>query len=119
MGDELPTQTRQTEHIDLREIQRLSHEQRMRLFADKREQLTPRVQLSGTIQELGELSSAHDKNQFYDDADFSDEHIKKEIGDIVIYLCGYASLQGYDIEECIQLAASDFINRETPSGKAD
>ena len=84
----------------MQNIQDETHEWRMQKWPD----LTPLAQLSGTAVEVSELLEMEIKGEHYDKEWCTDEKLKEEIGDVMIYLMGYASLRGFDIAECIDAA---------------
>lgn len=96
--------------MDLSGLQNDMHEWRMEQFSET----TAEVQLNGTMQELGELLEIETKETFgYPEfaGDNTDAKMK-EVGDIVIYLAGYCSLQDMDIEECIKMASEEVLSRD-------
>lgn len=99
----------------VRKVQALSHERRMEQFPELEMMLKmnpefpPFLQLAGALSELGELAQEDVKGLTYDSWENSDEAKQKELGDVFVYLMGYASFRGYDVDECIEMAADDFI----------
>lgn len=119
--DELPEENQQTmlrladqviEYRDLRfvrKVQSLTHDWRMDQFPDT----TPKDQLIGAMQEVGELCEIEAKSTFeYQEfGGDNDAELQKELGDIFVYLMGYASLRGFDVDECIEMAANEVLTR--------
>lgn len=89
-------------------IQRETHEWRMEKWPD----LSPMAQLAGTDVEVSELLEMEVKGEHYDEAWANEEQFKSEIGDVMIYLMGYASLRGFDIVECIDAAQGKNQSRD-------
>lgn len=92
----------------MQQIQSDTHEWRM----DKWPDLTPLAQLAGTDVEVSELLEMEVKGEHYDEDWMDDEQFKKEIGDVLIYLMGYASLRDLDVAECIDAAMDKNENRD-------
>lgn len=80
--------------------------------------------LLGVIEEVGELAHAHLKNEQkirgYGDARGGDvegrrrtrAEVSDAIGDIVIYLSGYCTTNGYDLQECVETAWAEVSKRD-------
>lgn len=60
--------------------------------------------LLGLVEEIGELSHAHLKQQQGIRGNYTEHEkaIKDAIGDIIIYLCDYCYQRGYDLESIIK-----------------
>lgn len=89
----------------LDEIQDRLHEWRSEEYPE----WTERAMVTGAMQELGEVAEVLDKGEFYHQAEYSDEELMDEIGDVVIYMIGLASMRGYSAEECLQMAAEKVL----------
>lgn len=106
----------------IRKVQSITHDRRLEQFPeiDRLGEIHPvlpaLLQLTGTMSEIGELCQEEVKGLTYDDWDESDEAKMKELGDIIVYLMGYASFRGYDIDTCIQMAADDFLMNDRNDG---
>jgi NTP pyrophosphatase (non-canonical NTP hydrolase) len=73
--------------------------------------------LAGLTEELGELAHAHLK--MHQGIRKNEDHLasqKDAVGDIVIYLLGYCTLNGLDIDECIESAWDEVSKRDWTSG---
>ena len=92
----------------MQKTQQRTHQWRMTQWPE----LTPLQQLSGTAVEVSELLEMEIKGEHYDKDWCTDEKLKEEIGDVMIYLMGYASLRGFDIAECIDAADDKNVNRD-------
>lgn len=92
----------------LLEIQAETHPWRL----DKIPDLTPRDQLDGTMVEVAEILEAVVKEETYDDGWANEEHVKEEIGDVLIYLSGFCALEGFDMIECIARARAKNSDRD-------
>lgn len=76
----------------------------------KRESWQP---LMGAIEELGELAHAHLKHsQKIRVNEDHIEHAKDAVGDIVIYLIGYCSARGFDMESIVQETWNEVKQRD-------
>lgn len=91
---------KETSNTYISAVQEQTHQWRMQKWPD----VTPMIQLAGTDVEVSELMEMEVKGATYDDAWMSDEQLKKEIGDVMIYLMGYASLHDLDITDCLESA---------------
>ncbi len=70
-------------------------------------------QALGAAEEVGELCHAHLK---YEEGLISREtYLKKAgdaVGDTIVMLLGYCHINGLKIEECIDMAWTEFVNRD-------
>lgn len=94
----------------LKSYQHATHAQRIKLFGEHN--LDELMQVGGAMMEAGELFESEMKSKHYDSVHFEDDERMKEVGDVVVMLMGYCSLKGYDIEECIEMAALEFCSRD-------
>lgn len=92
----------------IRQVQEATHAWRMEKWPD----LTPLAQLAGTDVEVSELLEMEVKSEYYDDDWASEERFKEEIGDVIIYLMGYSSLRGFDVDECVEAALDKNEDRD-------
>lgn len=92
----------------LLEIQAETHPWRVEKIPD----LNPRDQLDGTMVEVAEILEAVVKEETYDEGWADDEHVKEEIGDVIIYLSGFCALKGFDMTECIHRAQAKNSERD-------
>jgi len=59
--------------------------------------------LLGIVEEVGELSHAHLKeSQHIRTTEDHEEKAKDAVGDILIFLLGYCSLRGFDVEKILK-----------------
>lgn len=76
--------------------------------------------LLGVVEEVGELSHAHLKNeQGIRTNENHLEKIKDAVGDIVIYLAGYCNSNNLDFAECVQVAWSEVKHRDWLKNKVN
>jgi len=69
--------------------------------------------LTGMMEEMGELSHAFLKKFQGIRTDENLDHLEKDaIGDLVIYLCGYCSRRGISLAECIDMAWWEVKDRD-------
>lgn len=94
--------------MDIDEVQQRTHEWRLEEFGEP----DPIDQLFGTMLELGEVGGPVLKAKYYDEEWIDEEHLKTEIGDVLIYFLGVASIMGYDISDCIRHAEVKNGNRD-------
>ena len=78
-------------------------------------------QLLGVVEEVGELSHAHLKS-LQGIRGTTDEHFEAKcdaIADILIFLAGYANMEGIDIETCIDASWAIVKERDWQKNKLD
>lgn len=70
--------------------------------------------LLGVVEEVGELSHSHLKEEQNIRGSVEEHQAKAKdaIGDIVIYLCNYCSLRGFDLESCVDTAWREVRDRD-------
>lgn len=101
--------------IDLSDLQTDLHKWQLERFPDTGADES----LIGAMEELGELAHATLKGkQGLEGERFSTgpEAEKDAIGDCIVFLMQYASSRGYDIEECIESAAAEALDRDYDRG---
>lgn len=64
----------------------------------------PRVMLCKTMEELGELASAINKNNM--------EKVEDSIGDVIVTLVGICTILKLDINDCIDIAYEEIKDRK-------
>ncbi len=69
--------------------------------------------LHGMVGEIGELHSIYQKN--YQGHLFNEEHMKKEVGDLLWFVAEYCTTQGWELEEVMQLNI-DKLKARFPEG---
>ena len=57
--------------------------------------------LHGMVGEVGEIHSIYQK--VYQGHDISNEHLKKEVGDLLWFIAEYCTVHGWNLEEVMQL----------------
>jgi NTP pyrophosphatase (non-canonical NTP hydrolase) len=77
--------------------------------------------LLGLVEEVGELSHAHLKMEQGIRGTAQEHKIAKEdaIGDILVYLCHYCSLNGLDLDYCVTLAWGEVKKRDWQANPHD
>jgi len=69
--------------------------------------------LLGIVEEVGELSHSHLKeSQNIRNNENHVEQAKDSVGDILIYLLGYCSLRGFDVEDILQETWNEVKKRD-------
>ena len=69
--------------------------------------------LHGMVGEIGELHSIYQKH--YQGHEFNEEHMKKEVGDLLWFVAEYCTTQGWELEEVMQLNI-DKLKARFPEG---
>lgn len=76
--------------------------------------------LVGLQEEIGELAHSFlKKHQGIRMEEDHDERMRDAIGDIVIYLIGFCTLNQINVDECIDMAWSEVKKRDWTSDKRD
>lgn len=57
--------------------------------------------LHGMVAEIGEIHSIHQK--YYQGHFIEEEHLKKEVGDLMWFISEYCTVHGWTLEEVMQL----------------
>lgn len=69
--------------------------------------------LHGMVGEIGELHSIYQKK--YQGHPFSEEHAKKELGDLLWFIAEYCTAHGWELEEIMQMNI-DKLKARFPEG---
>lgn len=69
--------------------------------------------LHGMVSEIGELHGIYQKEYQGHEAD--DEHLKKELGDLLWFIAEYCTSQGWELEEIMQMNI-DKLKARYPEG---
>lgn len=69
--------------------------------------------LFGMCSELGELHGLYQK--LYQGHEFSEQHAKKELGDVLWMIAEYATVMGWDLDDVAQTNL-DKLNKRYPNG---
>lgn len=69
--------------------------------------------LHGMVGEVGELHSIYQK--LYQGHEFNVEHAKKEVGDLLWFIAEYCTVQGWTLEEIMQMNI-DKLKARFPEG---
>lgn len=69
--------------------------------------------LHGMVGEVGELHSLYQK--LYQGHEFNVEHAKKEVGDLMWFIAEYCTVQGWTLEEIMQMNI-DKLKARFPEG---
>lgn len=65
--------------------------------------------LHGMVSEVGELHGLYQK--IYQGHDLDEEHVKKEVGDLLWFIAEYCTAQGWTMEEIAQMNIDKLIAR--------
>ena len=57
--------------------------------------------LHGMVAEIGELHGIYQK--YYQEHEFNEEHAKKELGDLLWFVAEYCTVNGWSLEEIMEL----------------
>lgn len=69
--------------------------------------------LHGMVGEIGELHSIYQKG--YQGHDVEEEHIKKELGDLLWFIAEYCTVYGWELEDVMQMNI-DKLKARYPEG---
>lgn len=69
--------------------------------------------LHGMVGEIGEIHSIYQK--FYQGHDISEDHLKKEFGDLLWFIAEYCTALGWDLEDVMQMNI-DKLRARFPEG---
>lgn len=69
--------------------------------------------LHGMVSEIGEIHSIYQK--IYQGHDINDEHLKKEVGDLLWFIAEYCTANGWTLEEVMQMNI-DKLKARYPKG---
>ena len=69
--------------------------------------------LHGMVGEIGEIHSLYQK--VYQGHDITDDHLKKEVGDLLWFIAEYCSANGWDLAEIMQMNI-DKLKARFPEG---
>ena len=77
-----------------------------------RNQLTHHA-LHGMVSEIGEIHGLYQK--VYQGHEIDEEHLKKELGDLMWFVAEYATAQGWELDEVAQMNI-DKLRKRFPDG---
>ena len=77
-----------------------------------RKQLTHHA-LHGMVSEIGEIHGLYQK--VYQGHEIDEEHLKKELGDLMWFVAEYATAQGWELDEVAQMNI-DKLRKRFPDG---
>ena len=69
--------------------------------------------LHGMVGEVGEIHSLYQKA--YQGHEYTEEHMKKEFGDLLWFIAEYCTVQGWELEEIMQMNI-DKLKARFPEG---
>lgn len=69
--------------------------------------------LHGMVGEIGEIHSIYQK--FYQGHDISEDHLKKELGDLLWFIAEYCTALGWELEDIMQMNI-DKLRARFPEG---
>lgn len=69
--------------------------------------------LHGMVGEIGEIHSLYQK--MYQGHSIDDEHLKKEVGDLLWFIAEYCTVNGWNLEEVMQMNI-DKLKARFPEG---
>lgn len=65
--------------------------------------------LHGMVGEIGEIHSIYQK--LYQGHEFDEEHLKKELGDLMWFIAEYCTAKGWDLDDICQINIDKLIAR--------
>lgn len=73
-------------------------------------------QFMGVVEELGELAQANLKHKQgirgFEDPEVYGHEAKDAVGGLIIFLSNWCSKRGFDLEECVNIAAGETFGRD-------